>query len=75
MSRQIIRRILERLNTTRKTGNVIGDPFWITQGELEFNHARISPDGQHFVAVQAKPTQDDIALFDLDGKNRRDLNE
>lgn len=56
-----------------KLGKPIGETFWITNAEQEIERPRLSPDGKEFVVNVARLTQDDIVIFDRNGKNWRDL--
>jgi serine/threonine protein kinase len=57
------------------TGKTVGEAFWVTRGDYEFNRPQLSPDGKEFVSYLAKSTQDDIVLINREGKNRRDLTD
>lgn len=50
-----------------------GEPFWITEGDREVSRAELSGDGKQFVMRLIRRTQDDIVIFDRDGKEWRDV--
>ncbi len=52
---------------------VVGEPFWITQGEREISRAEMSPDGTRFLMRLIRPTQDDIVSVNRDGTDWRDV--
>lgn len=52
---------------------VTGSPQWITQGNNEIGHPDLSPDRTRFVARKPTNTQEDLAIFDIDGGNLIDL--
>jgi Tol biopolymer transport system component len=57
------------------TGNVTGDPVWVTRGFTGISHPQLSPDGEHYVARWPRLTQEDIAIFNKDGSNWRALTD
>ncbi|HYP49806.1 MAG TPA: hypothetical protein VEQ34_02615, partial [Pyrinomonadaceae bacterium] len=56
-----------------KTEKIIGEPFWITQGDREIARAELSPDGSRFVMRLIRRTQDDIVTVSRDGRDWRDV--
>lgn len=54
-------------------GKPKGEAYWITNGDQEIQRPRLSSDGKKFVVNVARLTQDDIVVFDHDGKNWRDI--
>lgn len=55
------------------SGRTSGVPFWITQGDREISRAELSPDGTQFVMRLIGRTQDDIVVFNREGKQWRDV--
>ncbi|HSB29031.1 MAG TPA: protein kinase [Pyrinomonadaceae bacterium] len=51
----------------------VGEPFWITRGDVRIVRPELSPDGTRFVMRVPRRTQDDIVIVDRDGNNWRDL--
>ncbi len=56
-----------------KAEKIIGEPFWITQGDREITRAELSPDGTRFVMRLIRRTQDDIVTVSRDGREWRDI--
>ncbi len=54
-------------------GKIVGEPFWITQGDREITRAELSPDGARFVMRIIRRTQDDIVNVSRDGRDWRDV--
>ncbi len=54
-------------------GKIVGEPFWITQGDREITRAELSPDGKNFVMRIIRRTQDDIVIVSRDGRDWRDI--
>ena len=52
---------------------IVGEPFWITQGDREITRAELSPDGTRFVMRLIRRTQDDIVTVSRDGRDWRDV--
>ena len=56
-----------------KAEKIVGEPFWITQGDREITRAELSPDGTRFVMRIIRRTQDDIVTVSRDGRDWRDI--
>jgi serine/threonine protein kinase len=56
-----------------KAEKIVGEPFWITQGDREITRAELSPDGTRFVMRLIRRTQDDIVTVSRDGSDWRDV--
>ena len=56
-----------------KTGKIVGQPFWITQGDREMTRPELSPDGTRFAMRLKRRTQDDIVTVSRDGHDWRDV--
>ncbi len=52
---------------------IVGEPFWITQGDRETTRAELSSDGTRFVMRIIRRTQDDIVTVSRDGRDWRDV--
>jgi serine/threonine protein kinase len=66
---------LQSIAFDASSGNVTGEPVWVTRGFTGISHPQLSPDGEHYVARWPRLTQEDIAIFNKDGSNWRALTD
>ncbi|HMP66269.1 MAG TPA: protein kinase [Pyrinomonadaceae bacterium] len=52
---------------------ISGSPEWVTQGNNEVANPDLSPDGTRFVARKPTHTQEDLAVFDREGRDLVEL--
>jgi Tol biopolymer transport system component len=64
---------LQSLAFDPKTLKTVGDANWITRGNIEISNPQLSPDGEHFLIRNPDNVQEDLVIFDRDGKNWRNL--
>ncbi|MCA1568206.1 MAG: protein kinase [Acidobacteria bacterium] len=66
---------LQSITFDASSGNVTGEPVWVTRGFTGISHPQLSPDGEHYVARWPRLTQEDLAIFNKDGSNWRALTD
>lgn len=64
---------IQAIKFDSKSEKTVGEPFWITRGDLNLLRPELSPDGTKFVMRISRRTQDDIVVLSRDGTNWRDL--
>ena len=64
---------IQAIKFDSKSEKTVGEPFWITRGDLNLLRPELSPDGTRFVMRISRRTQDDIVVLSRDGTNWRDL--
>jgi serine/threonine protein kinase len=52
---------------------IVGEPVWVTRGDLEIAAPELSPDGSRYFARIVRETQEDIVSISADGMTIRDL--
>lgn len=66
---------IQGVNFDAAKAAIVGEPFWITQGDREVTRAELSPDGTTFQMRQIRRTQDDIVTVSRDGSEWRDITD
>ncbi len=64
---------LQSLAFDPKTLKTAGEANWITRGNIEISNPQLSPNGEEFLIRNPDNVQEDLAVFDRDGKNWRSL--
>ncbi|HEX5873796.1 MAG TPA: beta-propeller fold lactonase family protein, partial [Pyrinomonadaceae bacterium] len=64
---------IQAIKFDSKSEKTVGEPFWITRGDLNLLRPELSTDGTRFVMRISRRTQDDIVVLSRDGTNWRDL--
>lgn len=64
---------LQAIEFDPKQLKTVGEISWITRGDKEIGNPGLSPDGELFVVRQPNRTQEDLAVFDRNGQNWRNL--
>lgn len=54
---------------------IVGEAEMVTRGNKQLSHPELSPDGTRFVVRGSTLTQEDLAVFDRDGANLRNLTD
>jgi serine/threonine protein kinase len=64
---------LQSLAFDPKTLKTAGEANWITRGNIEISNPQLSPNGEKFLVRNPDNVQEDLTIFDRDGKNWRSL--